>query len=270
VATLAGAHQSEANESAIRLEYALTAAERSEAKSLIERHRLGGGSKWLAAMVKLLIVVGALLGFWFRIQAEFPKSVQPYVIGAIVALVVTVPAVSRLRRKRIESAETVKVDLLASGMRFLDDRSQALILWTALSPRQIESDAFFIVSDRTKVLNYIFPKRAFPSAESMDWFRTISLGQVEPAPGGADTTERVPLLPTDEPAIAVIESRLSFWNWVDKSAASWSSARGVVVLWMTMVLGVGILGFFEAPPPNAKHTEWRHFAISSFRRRFSA
>jgi len=261
VAILPGDKQAEASEGSLLLEYTPTAAERSQARTLITRQQLGGGSKWLTIVVGLFLIVGMPLALWFRIQAEIPKRQQPYWIAATAVVMVVAYQFVRRRNLRAVSGPAVKIELSASGLRFLGDQSHALVPWTALSPRMLESDTLFIVSDRAKTLSYIIPKRAFPTPESIDWFRAIPLGAGEAVGAAANPPIRGLSPESDEPAVAVIEYRFSFWNWVDRSLASWGigSARGIASLWALLWLVVMISARFQPPPPNAKFNDWEVF-----------
>lgn len=234
----------------LRLEYALTPAERSEAQNLLLRRQVGGGSEWLTRIILLLALVGMLLGLWTMVTAEFQKAQRPYVIVAVVGLTAVVYVLRRRARKKLDAAPPIVVELSADGIRFLSDQAKTVLPWQTIS-RRIESDALFLLQHRKSLVCYILPKRVFPSTESVDWLREIELGAGDPA-DATDAADAAAM--TLDRSATTIDVRLTLWNWFDWSLASWALGRGIALGWTGMLLGCWI-AVSLTPNPNAKLTK---------------
>jgi YcxB-like protein len=253
--SLSAIREGETREGVLCVEYALTPAERSEARSLILRRQVGGGSKWLTRIILLLALGGMLLAVWAKIT-EFNKAHRPYAIAAFVALTAVVYVLRRRARKKADSPVHVAVELSAHGIRFVSDQSQSLIPWRAIS-RRMESDSLLLLKHRTHPAWYIFPKRAFPSPESVNWLREIDLGPDE-QPESTETVDAAVPASNHDRSTVTIDVRLSLWNWFDWSLASWALGRGVAILWTGMLIGVWFVASLT-PNPNAKLTDGQVF-----------
>src|SRR5437588_2248578 len=91
------------SEPLLHLEYACTAAERTEAESLSLRHQIGAGSKWLTMLILLAVLGGAGFALWEMVIKTMPPLYRPLAIGAILCLWVFI-FVRERRRKQVASA----------------------------------------------------------------------------------------------------------------------------------------------------------------------
>ncbi len=253
--SLPTSREAEIREGVLRLEYALTPAERSEAQSLILRRQVGGGSKWLTGIVLSLGLVAMLLGLCAMITREVDKARQPYMIAAFVGLTAVVFVLRRRLRKRVDSAPPVVVELSADGIRFLSDQSHTVIPWKAIL-RRMESDTLLLLQHRSNTVCYIFPKRAFPTPECVNWLREINL-EAGGQPDATDTGDAA-AVPNHDRSTVSLDVRLNLWNWFDWSLASWALGRGVTIFWTGMLIGCWI-AVSLAPNPNAKLTNGQVF-----------
>ena len=254
--SLPASREAETRAGVLRLEYVLTPAEQSEARDLVLRRQIGGGSKWRTRIMLLLGLVGMLLGLWAMVTREVQQPHRPYAYAAFFGLTAVIFMLRRRARKKADSLPPVVVELSAEGIRFVSNQSQSTIPWKAIS-RRVESDALFLLQHRSNTVWWVLPKRAFPSPESVNWLREIELGADEQI-DATDIADSVAFAPTHDCSKISIDVRLSLWNWFDWSLASWALGRGVPIF----CTGMLILGWFVAsltPNPKAKFTEAQVF-----------
>jgi hypothetical protein len=239
------------DEAVLRLEYATTPAERTEAQSLSLR-QIGGGSKWLTLVILLLIMGLAAWFLWTMVRKAIPVAYQPYAIGAVAGLWAFL--FIREQRKLKSAAPLVKVELSSRGISFAGIEAQAVIPWSAFS-RRIESDSLFLFQDRSQTRLYIVPKRVIPSEDWLDWIRLISISTAHTLIQAAD--DRETRTENSDPAEVTVQFQMRFGNWIDFTIASWWG-RCAALAWIGMWIGVSIYSSFE-PHPNAKFTNLQTF-----------
>src|SRR5581483_8152457 len=179
------------------LEYACTDAEREEAQELHLRKHVGGGSKWRTRVVLLFLLIGMLLGAWFRFR-EIPEAYRALLIaGVAVGSYVVV-----ILRRKWHKADPVpsKFEISEAGITIIDAGSRFTVQWSAFG-EWAESANLFVLMDRPKHTLFIIPKRAFPEEKWLDWFRQIvgtKLGQSGrawtelPSPSSSKGSDRIP------------------------------------------------------------------------------
>ncbi len=79
----------------LHLEYMCTKDELKEAQSLHLRKKVAGGSKWRTNVVLIVVLVGMLLSFYFRVQREVAPAYRPVAVLGFVALCIAVHLVRK-------------------------------------------------------------------------------------------------------------------------------------------------------------------------------
>ena len=102
---------------ALRLEYACTAAEIEEAKSLVMVRQIGAGSKWRALAIQFLILLGILLAVYFRVESRY----RPYMFAFIA--IATVVAVLWKQRSGRRPNPLVTVEVTVEEIRMSSARA---------------------------------------------------------------------------------------------------------------------------------------------------
>ena len=241
----------------VRLVFRCNAAEWAEAKAVLRQYQLGGGSKLLSWVMFVLLCAAGIAIIWWRTKQLVPAPFQFYLPAATAVLVVCFLVYDRW--KKVLGPLTC-VELSARGVRVFNDDSETMIPWSGIS-RRVESAQLFLLWNRRKSLVCIIPKRALPpEVYDVEWLRQIEVG---PRNGAAEIALAAEALSAASPGAKAsdlrVTYRLGFWNWFDRSMASYRGARGMGLYWLVMVICVGIFVCLEAPNPNAKRQAWEVF-----------
>ena len=227
----------------LRLEYTCSDREREQAQTLSLRKRLGGGSKWRTRLVLLLVLVGMLLGAWFRFT-EIQPAYRALMIAAVVAASVLFVFCKGKLGKR--DPLPTKVEVSETGFTVLGSGSIVAMPWSVFW-ECLESTDLFVLVDRSKSTVFIVPKRVFPDEGWQTWFRehaTNGVGVARPV------WNELPALVRSTPADRITFTfRLGFRDFLGRTIASW--------LTWGLCLGVGCLilsiSLYHVahPPPDA-------------------
>ncbi|MHC4401016.1 MAG: YcxB family protein [Planctomycetota bacterium] len=228
----------------LRLEYACTPAELEEAQSIVMTQQVGGGSKWLTAVILLLTLAGVLFALYVQVAPEY----RPYVFGFL--LVACAIAILGQRRNRRKRSAPMTVELTDRDLRVTCRGNHATVRWSAFR-ELVESETLFVLVDRTSALLYVFPKRVFPDEGSCDWFRSVA-GAAAPQP--EETPDDRPTVPASasEAGSVTLEVRLRYRDYLDRAIASWLT-RGIMVFMGGLMLGAFVVAARQ-PMPNAVYS----------------
>ena len=234
----------------MRLVFACDADEWAEAKAVLRQYQFGGGSRVLSWVMFLLLSAAGILVIWWRTKQLVPPAFQFCL--PVGAAVLAVGFLVYGRWKRAPGPLTC-VELSPSGVRVVDDDSETMIPWSGIS-RRVESAHLFLLWNRRTSLVCIIPKRALPPEEyDVEWLRRIEVGPRNSAAEFAVAAANLAAsLPAANPADLRVTFKLGFWDWFDRSMASYRGGRGMGLYWLVMVICVGAFVYFEAPNPNAK------------------
>lgn len=244
----------------LRLEFLCTEAEMKEARELQLHKQVGGGSKWRTTAVLLLILVGMLLGGYFRLRREVAPAHQPYAIAGFVVLCTFIYLVRKRLFKR-GGPVPMELEVAGAGLTILASGSKVTMPWTSFS-ECLESPDLFVLVDRPRTAVLTIPKRAFASESWQSWFReqTDNLSRLP---------ERAPMeLPIPHAAIPAdsvrIRFRLGFRDYADRTMAS-MLLWGFLLFLLTIMSGAFALAAAN-PPPDAVHspTEMFFFFVLPF------
>jgi YcxB-like protein len=233
----------------LRLEYACTNAEMEQAQSLVLQKQLGGGSKWRARLVLLVLLVGTLLGFYFRFP-EIPATYRALIIVAVLACSVLYVFYKRMFRKT--DPAPIKVEISEMNFSILAPASKVTVPWSAFS-QCLESPDLFVLLDRPKRTLVVVPKRAFPNESSQTWFREQATNGVT-TPQSCEAPILAPFTAADKVTFTV---HLRFRNYLDRALASWLTWGFVLVVGGLMT---GMTLYSAAhPPPDAVNSSTKVF-----------
>jgi hypothetical protein len=116
----------------------------------------------------------------------------------------------------------------------------------------VESDKLFVLTEQTKRLFYIVPKRVLPDEEWIAWLRAMARSSKVAAHSRVDLT----VAPQEsEAGVLRMEYRLGYWSMVYLLQASWMG-KGIMLGWLGLhgyVIGTSIMN----PPPNPKVPMWK-------------
>jgi YcxB-like protein len=202
-----------------------------QAQTLALRKQLGGGSKWRTWLVLLLLLVGMLLGFYFRFQ-EIPATYRLLFIAAAVGGGLLFVFFQRRSRKTVPA--TTKFEVSETGFAVLGPAAKATMPWSAFS-QCLESPDLFVLLDRPKRTLVVIPKRAFPDESSQTSFREqVDSGLSVPP---AQTYEPPVMGRSAQPDRVTFTVQLRYRDFVDLTLASWFTwafVLGVAVLIITV------------------------------------
>src|SRR6266478_3044054 len=131
----------------LRLEYACTKAEMEQAQSLILRKQLGGGSKWRTWLVLLVLLGGVLLGFYFQVRHDVPRTCRPFIFPVMLGLIVVL-ALWKYKSRGGPPA-TTRVEVSATDFTILGPDSKVTMPWSAFG-ECLESPDLFVLLDRPR------------------------------------------------------------------------------------------------------------------------
>jgi hypothetical protein len=155
----------------LRVEYACTRAETSEAESLQLRQRLGGGSRGRMWIVLIAILSGLAAVFYFQIAASERMT------WIIVFLVVWPITFACMRLKPKAATQSLAVEITIRGVRVLKSNQDMMIYWLDFS-KLLESDRLFVLMGRKDGFTLTLPKRVFPDTPAQEFFRTVAKAEI--------------------------------------------------------------------------------------------
>jgi hypothetical protein len=227
----------------LRLEYACTNAEMQQAQSLNLRKQLGGGSKWRTRLVLMVLLVGMLLGGWFRFR-EIPEGYRALLLATVVGGSVLFVFCKRKFRKSVP--RTTQLEISEEHFTILGPDSKVTMPWSAFSAC-LESPDLFVLLDRPKTMLFVVPKRAFPSEHWQTWFREQAFN------GASLTTPARSELPVPAPSTfaeqVTLTVHLGFRDYLARTLASWQT-WGICLAVAGLLLGASLYAAAE-PPPDA-------------------
>jgi hypothetical protein len=200
----------------LHLEFAVTAADRKQARSLLVQRQYGGGSKVLATLVLLLLLAGMLLGFYFRTQREVGPAYRPYVYAAVAAISFLIWL--WIRRSRRSGSTSTRVEVSESGVSVLASGAGVKMPWSAFSSC-LESPQVFVLVDQPKTTLLSIPEHAFPNEGAQEWFHTLATNQLSLADR---PRAEAPAIASSMPEDSVrLRYKPRYRDYLDRTLASW-------------------------------------------------
>jgi hypothetical protein len=238
----------------LRLEYACTPKELEEAQELNLRRQIGRGSKWRTNLILLSVLAVTFVGLYFRIAKDVPKAYRPYVVAALLVLILVV--VLWLGRSRRASRVTSQLDVSDAHITIRNPESTATMPWSEFS-QCLESPNLFVLVDRAKILLVIVPKRVFPDDAARSWFRA----QATAASNAPPSIVAPPVEDhSADPNAIVVRSQLKYRDYLDRTIASWRT--WAIVLGLIGVFGAIYLYSAAYPPPRAVYSATQVFFMA--------
>jgi hypothetical protein len=228
----------------LHLEFACTDAETKQARSLHLRRQVGGGSKVLTLVILLLLLVGMVLTFYFRVQREVTPAYRPYVYAAVFA--VALLAWVWIRRSRASTPIETRLEVSDDGLSIRTSGAAVRMPWSGFSSL-LESPDLFVLVDRPKTTLLVIPKRAFPSESRQEWFLTLATNQLNLA--DQPPAEAPAARPSTAGDSIHLRLQLRFRDYLDRTLASWLT-RGFLAGITALMIGVSLHAAAN-PPPNA-------------------
>jgi hypothetical protein len=240
------------NES-LRLEYICTPAEIEEAQTLGLQQKLGGSK--LLTMVVLLLMLTAVGPVMYLGVRQLPGGLGVSVVAVAILSAIVLLVIQRCVKKP-RAPTTVEID--SGGLCFAMASARSTMRWSEFSDLW-ESDKLFVLRQHGGILVFVLPKRAFPDEHACDWFRTlanVSIATHTDTAADTRTESSTPLAATEDGTV-IIEFKLRYRDYLDRSLASWF-VRGMMVGAAGLVLGVFLVDSFK-PQPGAVYSEWQVF-----------
>lgn len=195
-----------------------------EAQSLNLRQQFGGGNRWRSLLVMFGILGGLLVLFYFRIRDEVPVKYQPLVLAAVAALFLFF--YFQQNRSRKKPAKPPRFEITSQGVTVINGEIRVEQRWSGFA-QCLESPNLFVLLDQAKRYLLVFPKRAFPDAAAVDWFRAQANQPVSVAASTAD----VPFSPVASPPAngVVLNFSHGYRDYLSRTVMSWRT-RGIFAL----------------------------------------
>jgi len=236
----------------LRLEYACTEAETAEARSLNLRKQFGG-SKWRTNFALCALLVAMLVGAWFRFR-EIPEGYRALILAAIVGGSVLFVFWKRRIRKTVP--QTIKLEISETDFTILGADSRVVLPWSAFS-ECLESPDLFVLSDRSKRMLIVVPKRAFPSEDWQTWFRQQGTNATRPT---TPFCSELPVPPASTSADRVaLTVQPGFRDYLACTVASWRT-WGICLVPGVLLLGISLYSAAN-PPPNVVNSAAKVFLL---------
>ena len=227
----------------LKLEYVCTHAEMDQAQSLNDRKQLGGGSKWRTRVVFFAVLVGMLLGAWFRFR-EIPEGYRALMLAAIVGG--SLLFVFWKRRYRKTDSQTTQLEVSERDITILSGDSKIVLPWSAFRDC-LESPDLFVLLDRPRRTLLVVPKRVFPSENWQTWFREQATCAMDhKIPEQSELPVAAPSTSTNRITLTV---HPKYRDYLASSIASWRT-WGMCFFIGCVLLGVSLFSIAN-PPPNA-------------------
>lgn len=243
----------------LRLEYACTPAETSEAQELSIAPQFAHKSKWLTKLFLFIVLVGLMLGAYFQALQIAPNHPVYCGLSLIIVFVIV-----HFLRSRKQSPTSNIVIITPAELKFNTPTGQVCFDWTAFD-KQWESETLFVLRHRSQALIYVFPKRIFPDETALDWFRTVSSAGI--STGHVDSEQissiekPVARFSPSENGIT-IQFKLGYRDYLDRALGSWVT-RGIMLL-LAAVMLIGFVSASLEPSPGAVYTTaevWCFFCL---------
>lgn len=239
--------------SPLQLEYIVTEADQKSAKELHAHQNLGGGPKWRSKLILWIILAGAMVLMYVRYQAEVKPQHRPYFWGLVILVLILLKIFQRYNRQQptpIQLTVSERELVLESG------GGRVAMPWSSFG-KLLESHELFVLLDRPKRLLYIIPKRAFPDAPALDWFRILALN----APSAPNDFGPEPVVPppTTTTDGITLNFTLKYRDYLVRNLTSWRM-RGIALLIFAVTV-VAVAGMVLHPDPQAVHGPGATLAI---------
>ena len=230
-----------------RLHVRCTPQEREEALSLSLRRQLGKGSKVLSWIAMLAILGFLLTSFYFAVAPAH----RPYVFAAFI--LVWIFAFVQQRRKRTDG-DAAQIEVFADVIRIGSGPAASVIRWPAFS-EYFESPNLFVLLDRPKTTMLILPKRVFPDAAAIEWFRQRIEHAATEAPQVGQRQHQLAapgnLSSAASSADALrLEFRYRYRDFLDRARSTWFG-RGVILFGAGLGIGPFIYIMLNPAPDTA-------------------
>ena len=239
----------------LRLEYACTPRELEEAQELNLQRQIGWGSRWRTHLILLSFLAVGFVGLYFEIVKEVPKAYRPYVVAALVVLILVV--VLWLGRSRRASLVTNQLEISDTHVTIRSPESTATMPWCQFG-QCLESPNLFVLVDRAKILLVVVPKRVFPDNAAQSWFRTRATAASNAA--ASAVAPPIEARPADPNAL-VVRFKLKYRDYLDSTLASWRT--WAIVLGLMGLFGVISLYSAAYPPPGAVYSATQVFFMAT-------
>jgi hypothetical protein len=224
----------------LRLHFAVTHDEASQAQSLVLRQQLGGGSKWRTWLVLLVTFFGLLAALFFKI----PADQRNLWIGLFVALWIATSLWIFIKKK--PTPEPADVEITDQAFRLTTGGATLDYAWSAFS-QLIESETLFVLLDRSKTVAITIPKRAFPDHPSQDWFRSL----VHTALASTQTPTPTPPSPQSSGDL-ILHFRYTYLDYLDYTLAGWFARAAM--LGVAALMAYAVVEATRRPVHNAVHS----------------
>ena len=215
----------------------------AEAETLNLRRELGGGSKWRPRVYLAGLLLAALRLVYFRFARDFAPEKRIYAMVGFVVVVSIIVFFLQQARKKKERA-TSRLELSDAGLAILSDDSRVVFPWPAFSGL-LESPNLFVLVDRPKKTMLVLPKRVFPDEGWQTWLRNVVANRADARGWPVVETPRV--AGSGAADSVRIRFRLGFWNYVDRSIASWFT-RGAIIFFAGIFVYATIQSAAHPPP----------------------
>jgi len=227
--------------SPLRLQFAVSHEEASEAQSLVLRHQVGGGSKLAALLLLTATLIALLAAFYFQL----PRGQRSLWFGILV--VIWIGALVWTRAKKKPTPQTNTVEITPQSLRLITSGADLDQSWSAFS-QLLESQTLFVLVDRTKTVLITLPKRAFPDQSSQNWFRSLLDTALAQSP---KRSSQIPVRATDPDALT-LHFRYTYREYLGYTLATWFTR--LVMLGVLGVIGYVIVQAYLRPVPNAVYS----------------
>ena len=167
----------------LELRFVCTRSELAETRRVAMRLLTPAATRWrLRAIYGVLYVLSL-----FSIERELAKVLElrqrlPIVAGLAVLFVVLASVWQRWTT-RVTTAPT-HVEVSARDLTVLESGARRTVPWSGFA-QAVESPNLFVLIDRAREVCFTLPKRAFPSRETIDWFRARVAGIHGGVPSGS-------------------------------------------------------------------------------------
>ena len=239
-------------ESKLRVEYACTPAEISEAQNLALTSQIAKGPAWLSKLILGFILIGIILAAYFQALQFSPQ--HPVYCGIGLALLFAIIFIIQSRSRNKTPPPDI-VTFTPAEVTINSHTGQTVFPWSTFS-HILETESLLIFKHRSGIMIYVFPKRAFPDSASVDWLRSLANEKIHATvqeqsdPVDAPVTGRERISATGD-GIA-LQFTLRYRDYLDRALASWLTL-GIMVLMGGVILFAFVTASLE-PAPGAVFT----------------
>jgi len=233
----------------LELEYNCTGKDLEELGALAEHQRFWGGPKWRSNLFRVLFVSVFAVLIFFRVETEIGSKGQAGIYASVGAIIISALFLKKMRRK---AGGKVRMEISERSIVLKGDDSRSEILWSGFS-KCLESENLFALLTDNKATLLAIPKRAFPDAESQEWFRARASqpsNSEQPAPD-----ESLPPAHFDGANGVALTFKYKFRDHLSRQVTSWR-VKGMVLVVLAILVGISIMSFVK-PPPDAVEPPWK-------------